>query len=470
MTAIEALTARIGDIPIQTAERAVRAKSRDFFWYSPVLKDRLDHVTADAVVSPRTEAEVVQVLAACYALDIPVTPRGGGTGNYGQSMPIGGGIVLDMVALNRIKSVEGGRLTVEPGALMGDIEEYTRAEHGLEFRMHPSTRETATIGGFISGGSGGIGSIRWGMLADPGNILRVRMATMEAEPRLIDLTGPEIAKVHHAYGLTGVITELEVPLAPAQDWVELLVAFDSWEAALNAGWDLAGQEGLWLKQLAAIEAPAPHRYFKRHAKFLEEGDHILAILVAPNSLNPLIGVAEAAGGRIAFNSASASTEDKKGLPHLHHLCWNHTTLRALKMEPEITYLQIGFPEGALVETCLEIARRYPDEITNHVEFTRAAGHKRASALPMVRFSDKARLDALIAELDAMGCKNWNPHAYTFEEGNYTGAAGHLAELKRAHDPKGLLNPGKLIAWHEPDYAYDPKGNWAYPGLMAPAAE
>ena len=470
MTATDALAARLGEIPMQTGEKAVRAKSRDFFWYSPVLKDRLDHVTGDAVVSPRTEAEVLTVLAACHDLDIPVTPRGGGTGNYAQSMPIAGGVVLDMTAMNRIKAITDGRLIVEPGALMGDIEDVTRAEHGLEFRMHPSTRETATIGGFISGGSGGVGSIRWGMLAEPGNILRVRMATMEAQPRLIDLTGPEIAKVHHAYGLTGVMTEVEMPLAPAQDWVELLIAFDSWETALRTGWALGGHEGLWLKQLAAIEAPAPHRYFKRHAKFLNEADHILAILVAPNSLAPLVGLAEAAGGRVAFNSATASAEDKKGLPHLHHLCWNHTTLRALKIEAEITYLQIGFPEGQLVEKCVEIARRFPDEIINHVEFSRGNGRQRAAALPMVRYRDKAQLDALIAELEAMGCQNWNPHAYTFEEGNYADAAAELAELKRAHDPKGLLNPGKLIAWHDPDYRYDPKGDWAYPGLVAPAAE
>ncbi|MEM0947742.1 MAG: FAD-binding oxidoreductase [Pseudomonadota bacterium] len=470
MTMTDALAARLGDIPMQTGERAVRAKSRDFFWYSPVLKDRLDHVAADAVVSPRTEAQVMQVLSACYDLDIPVTPRGGGTGNYGQSMPIAGGVVLDMTGINRILAVDQGRIVVEPGALMGDIEDYTRAEYGLEFRMHPSTRETATIGGFISGGSGGVGSIRWGFLADPGNILRVRMATMEATPRLIDLTGADIAKVHHAYGLTGVMTEVEMPLAPAEDWVELVVGFDDWGAALSACWDLAGQDGLLLKQLAAIEAPAPSRYFKRHAKFIRDNEHVLAILVAPNSLSPLLGLLAAAGGRVAFNSATASAEDKKGLPHLHHLCWNHTTLRALKTDPEITYLQIGFPDGAVVETCLKITDRFAGEIINHVEFTRSSGRKRASALPMVRFSNKTRLDALIAELDAMGCPNWNPHAYTYEEGNHADAAADLVALKRDHDPKGLLNPGKLIGWHDPGYRYDPKGDWAYPGLIEPAAE
>ncbi len=464
MSAIDTLADQLGDVPVVTAEKAVRAKSRDFFWYSPVLKDRLDHVSADAVVTPRSEAEVIAVLAACYAQNIPVTPRGGGTGNYGQSMPLAGGIVLDMTQMNRIKGISDGRIIVEPGALMGDIEAVTRAEHGLEFRMHPSTRETATIGGFISGGSGGVGSIRWGMLSEPGNILRVRLATLEESPRLIDLTGADIAKAHHAYGVTGVITEIEMQLAPALDWVELLLSFDTWEAALMTGWEIGGAEGLSLKQLAGIEAPAPHRYFKRHAKFLEDGDNILAVLVAPNSLSALLELAENVGARVAFNSATASEDDKRGLPHLHHLCWNHTTLRALKIDPEITYLQVGFPEGGMIDACLEIQKRFAGEMINHVEITRGNGRLRAAALPLLRYSSKDRLDAIIEELAQIGCTHWNPHAYTYEEGNFSDAATHLVDLKQQNDPKGLLNPGKLIAWDEPDYRYDPKGMWAYAGL------
>jgi FAD/FMN-containing dehydrogenase len=54
--------------------------------------------------------------------------------------------------------------------------------------MMPSTFATATIGGFVAGGSGGIGSCTWGALRDFGNIIRLRVVTMEAEPRVLDLT------------------------------------------------------------------------------------------------------------------------------------------------------------------------------------------------------------------------------------------------------------------------------------------
>ena len=466
MSRIDALAAALGEIPIATEAKEVRGKSRDFYWYSPVLKEKLEHVMAEAIVSPRDEDEVRQVLAACYALDIPVTPRGGGTGNYAQAMPLAGGIVLDMRKLNRIQAIGDGVLTVEPGAVMGKIEKETLAHSRQELRMHPSTRESATIGGFVAGGSGGVGSIRWGMLREPGNLLRLRLATLEETPRLIDLTGDAINAVHHSYGVNGVITEVELPLAPAQDWVEIMVAFDDWMTAVGAGWAVAHHEGLWLKQLAAVQAPAPHRYFNRHQKYLREGDNLLLVMAAPNAVAPLLGELAKHGGRVAFRSDAASAEENKALPHLYHLTWNHTTLQALKIDPAITYLQVGTPAEDPLPALAEIARRYPGEITGHVEFVRSAGRLYATFLPLYRYSDAARLTAVSLELEALGCACYNPHAYTYEEGNRSDADPARLALKKDTDPKGLLNPGKMIGWEDPDYAYDPAGGYDYPGLQA----
>ncbi len=468
MSRIEALAERIGNVPITTRDNVVRGKSRDSFWYSPILKEKLKNVMAEAVVSPRSEEELLLVLAACWALDMPVTPRGGGTGNYAQAVPLAGGVVLDMKPMNRIKSISDGVLVVEPGAVLSRIEVETREHGGQELRMHPSTRETATIGGFVAGGSGGVGSIHWGMLREPGNILRLRLATLEENPRLIDLTGDEIAIVHHSYGVNGIITEVELPLAPAQDWVELLVTFDDWMTAVRAGWAVAHHEGLWLKQLAAIQAPAPHTYFARHRKFLREGDNVLCILAAPNAVQPLLDLLQKDGGRVAFHSGRASNEDRKGLPHLYHLTWNHTTLLALKFDPAMTYLQVGTPDEDPLGAVEEIAQRFPEEIIGHVEYIRAAGRLYASLLPLYRYSDETRLTKVIGDLEAMGCACYNPHVYTYEEGNHCDADPARLDLKRRTDPKGLLNPGKMIGWENPDYSYDPTGTYEFAGLRQAA--
>ena len=146
MTDIARLKAALDGIRIEDNPAIVKQKSRDFFWYSPVLKRELDHVTGDLVVSPKDEAEVIRVLKACYELGVPVTPRGAGTGNYGQAMPLSGGVVLSLADFNALKSVSRGRAVAEPGAILANIDRETRKRE-QELRLHPSTWEIGRAAG-----------------------------------------------------------------------------------------------------------------------------------------------------------------------------------------------------------------------------------------------------------------------------------------------------------------------------------
>jgi len=217
MTDIARLKAALADIKVEDNPAIVKQKSRDFYWYSPVLRRQLDHVTADLFVSPKNEAEVIHVLTACYAAGVPVTPRGSGTGNYGQAMPLSGGVVLSLAEMRAVTAIAPGRVVAEAGAVLAAIDRETRAHSRQEIRMHPSTYNTASLAGFIAGGSGGIGSINWGGLRDIGNVLRLRVVTMEETPRVLELSGLDLLKVMHAYGTNGIITEVEVPLDAAYD-------------------------------------------------------------------------------------------------------------------------------------------------------------------------------------------------------------------------------------------------------------
>ena len=81
---IEGFLRAIGDVPVTTDSQRVRLRSRDYFWYSPVLNKQLHGKSADVVATPRNEADVIRVAAACAKLRIPLTPRGAATGNYGR--------------------------------------------------------------------------------------------------------------------------------------------------------------------------------------------------------------------------------------------------------------------------------------------------------------------------------------------------------------------------------------------------
>lgn len=458
---LAAAKAALSHLDIDDNPVSVKAKSRDFFWYSPVLKARLDHISADFVVSPRTEAEVIEVLKAAYAHDIPVTTRGAGTGNYGQAMPLAGGIMLHMRHLNAVKAIHPGRVIAEPGCLVKDVDAATRAHSGQELRMHPSTYTTATIGGFIAGGSGGVGSCTWGALRDLGNIIRLRIVTMEAEPRVLEFTGEELHRVSHAYGTNGIITEVELPLAPAYDWVDIFVTTETFPDAARFAADLGNEDGILKKLITVFEAPLPQDYFQRVSPHLQPRQALLALMIAPHALDGFMTfAARHPGARVIYRSDAHDWPRDPG-PAFEY-GWNHTTLRALKVDPAITYLQVRYAAPDHLDRVEAIRAAFPGEVIQHLEVMQENGLTMFAGLSLVKFTTEARLDAIIRTHEAMGCMIFNPHRYTLEEGGRQTVDDRQLAFKREADPKGLLNPGKMIAWDEPGFDY--QSVYAYRGM------
>ena len=150
---------------IRTVTRgaAVKQRSRDYFWYSPVLKDRLDHVVADFFASRKARTTSSRSCASAMQTMSP-SPR------VARARAITGKRCLWpglRDACGQDEQGEGnhpGRVICEPGVILKDLDAACIADSGQEIRMFSSTWSTATIGGFIAGGSG-VGSIRWGCCA-----------------------------------------------------------------------------------------------------------------------------------------------------------------------------------------------------------------------------------------------------------------------------------------------------------------
>jgi FAD/FMN-containing dehydrogenase len=316
---IAALRRDIGDVPVIDEERVVRLRSRDFFWYSPILNGQLHGLAADIIAVPRNEQDVVTVARACARHRIPLTPRGGGTGNYGQAVPLEGGVLLDLTGLDTIEWHKAGLLRVAAGAKMVDIDMKLRPK-GWELRMHPSTKRSATIGGFVAGGSGGIGSITYGGLREPGNLLGARIVTMEEEPRILELPGAAAQAINHAYGTTGIITALEMPLAPAFPWIDLVVAFDDFFEAVAFGRELALADGIVKKLATPIQWPLP-TYFGPLQPYCPQGKHLLICMIAEPWLQSFKELLRGRG-ELTYE---ATTEEEPGKTPLYEYTWNHTT-------------------------------------------------------------------------------------------------------------------------------------------------
>ena len=83
-----------------------------------------------------------------------------------------------------------------------------------------------------------------------------------------------------------------------------------------------------------------------------------------------------------------------------------------------------------------------------------------------RYTTEERLDEIIRLHEENGCRVFNPHRYTLEEGGMKQTDQVQLAFKKETDPEGLLNPGKMIAWDNPDFDFNSGQNYLFPGLQA----
>ena len=433
----------LGDIEVVREPGQIEKLSKDYYHFSPVLQRQLAGCVADLVVRPKNEAEVLRVAQRCVEARVPLTVRGAGTGNYGQCIPLAGGVVLDLSRMTQVKWVQPGVVCVEPGAKLAAIDRAAR-ETGWELRMAPSTYRTATIGGFMAGGSGGMGSITYGQLRDRGNLNAVRVVTMEDTPRVLELRGDAVQQVNHAYGTNGIITELEVPLGPAYAWAEAIVAFDDFMMASRFGQALGESDGLIKKLITVLAWPIPS-YFGALQAHLPEGNAAAVVMIAEPSLELFGELVREFGGRVTYQKSAQ--EASKGTL-LVEFTWNHTTLHARSVDPSLTYLQTLFPYDADLKGVEHFYRHFGDEVLMHLEFLRIGGRVCPAALQLVRYTSENRLNQIIRYHEDNGAFIANPHTYLLEDGGMKQVDQAQVNFKAQVDPYGLLNPGKMRGWLE----------------------
>lgn len=442
---IEQLHVALPDLDWVTESPRIARLSQDFSWFSPVLKRQLAGKVADAVVRPRNEEEIRRLVALCARLRIPVTIRGTGTGNYGQAVPLQGGVVLDMTGYNQFLWARNGAARAQAGIRLSDLEKETRAACGMELRCMPSTFRSATLGGLFGGGFGGIGSINHGPLAARGNILGIKAITIEEEPQLVELRGSEALAMHHLWGTNGLVLEVELALAPAVDWQEHLVVFDEFDAALDFGNALASCPGIAKREVAFLAAPIPE-YMKPLAEYLPVGCHAIVLAIAPSSEAAMLELAGLHGGKATYR------KDAEEIARTHRTLleytWNHTTLMAFKVDKGITYLQSAFVAGQHLEQVRRMEKLLAGEVQMHAEFIRNIdGQVTCTALQIVKFTTEERLQEIMALHRANGVRINDPHVHIVEDGKAGGALPQaVLDVKKRFDPHGLLNPGKVRAW------------------------
>jgi glycolate oxidase subunit GlcD len=186
---------------------------------------------ADAVALPRTAEDVAAVVAWCYEHDVPVVPRGGGTGYAAGAVPLDGGVVISLERLTRLRSFEPllWRMEVEAGVRTADVRRIAR-DGGLLFAPDPGAAEQSHIGGNVATNAGGPHAYKYGVtgawvtgvevVVAPGELVRIG-GPVRKDVASYDLTSLFVG----SEGTLGVVTSVWLRLTPAPEAVWPVVAF-----------------------------------------------------------------------------------------------------------------------------------------------------------------------------------------------------------------------------------------------------
>lgn len=441
-----------------SADPGVRAEaSRD--WWPLTLGWALDNTIparAALVVRPDDAAQVPEILAACAASDVPVTPVAGRSGVCGAAVPVHGGIALDLTGISGVRAVDDESLVVDVGAgTFGDhLEATLRAEHGLTLGHWPQSVALSTVGGWIACRSAGQLSNRYGKIEDLVAGLDVVLAdgtTLSTGGAPRAAVGPDLSQVFiGSEGTLGVVTGARLRVRPAPEVEDhLAVGFGSWNDGMDACRRILrrGADPAVLRLYDAVESDRSWSTGDLHVLLvMDEGDP------ATVETNIAIVAAECSGGTPLDPALVAGwLGHRNDVAALESLTRNGFV---------VDTMEIAAPWGAL------------DSIYSATIAALSAidGVRAASAHQSHAYTDGACLYFSFAgrppdgDRDGLWLRCWEAgqravldhggalshhHGVGLHRARFVadalgpGANDVLHRLKSALDPRGVLNPGKL---------------------------
>ncbi len=411
---------------------------------------------ADAVVFPQSADQVARVLAWCYEHDVPLTPRGGGTGFAGGAVPVEGGVVLALDRLDRVRAFEPllWRAHVEAGVRTGHVHRLAR-ESGLAFPPDPGASEQSQIGGNIATNAGGPHAFKYGVtgrwvtgleaVVPPGEVIAV------GGPVRKDVAGYDLKSLLiGSEGTLGIVTAAWLRLIPAPEASHPVAAF---YAGTSAG-------------CRAIERVVGSGLVPAALEYLDAGS-----LAAAGGAFP--GGVPTGATFVVIAEADGTAEEAARLRDELDEVLGEDALAVVTPEPSalwrwregVAFAVISLRGGKSGEDVVVPLDRLAEAIDETVEIGRRhdlvacswghAGDGNVHANFVVDPRDEAELDRARAgaeELFAMAIRlggsisgehgiGWTKRGWLEHQWGPRAVALHR-ELKQVFDPKGLLNPGK----------------------------
>ncbi|MEP7311125.1 MAG: FAD-linked oxidase C-terminal domain-containing protein [Pseudomonadota bacterium] len=415
-----------------------------------------------AVALPETEAQIVQVLQLCHSLQVPVVPRGAGTGLAGSALPHPQGILLSTAKFNRILGVDprARTATVQPGVRNLAISD-SAAPHGLYYAPDPSSQIACTIGGNVAENSGGVHCLKYGLTLH--NVLQVRALTAAGEAVTFGSLAPDapgldlLALVVGSEGMLAVITEVTVRLLPkAQTARCIMASFADVEDAGNAvaaliaaGIIPAGLEMLDRAATHLVEPFVNAGYdLDAAAVLLCESDgtpaevdaeiaHMSQVLLTARATR--IEVSDSEAERLRFWAGRKNAFPAAGRAAPAYYCTDGTIPRKHlgQMLKSIQAMELRFGLA-----CPNVFHAGDGNLHPLILFddSDADSVARAEAFGAAILEESVRLGGTVTGEHGVGMEKLNQMCTQFDAQSLEAFRG----VKRAFDPQGTLNPGKVV--------------------------
>ena len=414
------------------------------------------------VALPETEEQVRRILQLCASLQVPVVPRGAGTGLSGGALPSGDGVLLSMAKFMRVVRVDPrARIAVvQPGVRNAVISEVA-APHGLYYAPDPSSQIACTIGGNVAENSGGVHCLKYGLTVH--NVLRVRGFTIDGEPLELGAEAPDapgldlLALAVGSEGMLFVVTEVTVKLLPKPQRARVIMAsFDDLEKAGNAVAAVIAA-GIIPAGLEMMDRPATHAV----EQFVGAGYDLdaVAILLCESDGTPAEVEDEIARMEAVLSAAGAVrlSVSRDEAERLRFWSGRKAAFPAVgRISPDYYCMDGTIPRKRLGEVLRfigELEKKYRLRCPN--VFHAGDGNLH----PLILFDannaeELHRTEEFAAEVlekcIAVGGTITGEHGVGVEKINQMCTQFRPDELemfhavKRAFDPRALLNPGKAV--------------------------
>ena len=414
------------------------------------------------VALPETEAQVAAVLAACHRLRVPVVARGAGTGLSGGAMPNAMGVTLGLARFNRILKLDKFSRTavVQCGVRNLAISE-AAAPLGLYYAPDPSSQIACTIGGNVAENSGGVHCLKYGLTLH--NVLRLRGFTVEGEAiefgsDALEAPGLDLLPlVVGSEGMLAVITEVTVKLTPKPQLARCIMASfddvrragDAVAAIIAAGIIPAGLEMMDKPMTAAVEDFVHAGYDLDAAAILlcesdgtpeeveEEIGRMLAVLESAGATRLAVSADEAQ--RLRFWSGRKNAFPASGRISPDYMCMDSTIPR--KRLADIL-LAIGEMEIKYGLRCCNVFHAGDGNLHPLILFDAADPDQlhRCELFGADILETSVAMGGTVTGEHGVGVEKLSSMCVQFSPEERE----QMMALKRAFDPLGLLNPGKVV--------------------------